>query len=420
MEKVTFECDHGYILKGNTTIQCQPDSRWDFPVPLCVRVMHCHQPPQVQNGFHSNQELAVFSDGMSVKYTCEHGYTLIGEATIYCTESGTWTLPAPHCKGEFLTCVDFFNNEQRMSNCLPSILNGHGLANFPIGIYVNYTCNPGYLLIGDASSHCTISGAWSQPIAQCEVMRCPLPPRIAHGSYFGADFTYQMSVIYVCDAGYFLVGNPMVTYTLQGSGSTNWSEPPQCKGCLAPEKIANGKPDTEILKDFAYGSSVTYLCDPGYFLTGAATIYCLSSGIWEPPVPQCKDKGCIRPEIQNGGKTISKLQFKPKETITFECAPGYILKGNNTIECQSDSTWDLPVPLCVRAIGCVLPQIPGSKKASIINMFQSGDNMTVQCGDGYVLEGSPYIQCQHDFVWDPPVPVCKPGFYFLASISFGK
>lgn len=58
-------------------------------------------------------------------------------------------------------------------------------------------------------------------------------------------------------------------------------------------------------------------------------------------------KGCICPEIHNGRKITSKLLFEPRETITFECAPGYVLKGNNTIECQSDSTWDLPVPLCI-------------------------------------------------------------------------
>uniref|UniRef100_A0ACB8F5J9 Uncharacterized protein n=1 Tax=Sphaerodactylus townsendi TaxID=933632 RepID=A0ACB8F5J9_9SAUR len=208
MEKITFECDHGYILKGNTTIQCQYDSTWDFPVPHCVKVLQCTPPPFISNGKHD----------------------------------------------------------------------GHRLANFPVGTYVNYTCNRGYLLVGGTSSHCMSSGRWSQPV-------------------------------------------------------------PQCEGCLAPQEIANGKPNTKLLEDFAYGSSITYHCDPGYILS---------------------------------------------------------------------------------AIGCILLQIPGSKKTKVENMIQCGDNVTVECEDGYVLEGSPYIQCQDDFAWDPPVPVCKPGFNLMASISIGS
>ncbi|XP_077190956.1 complement receptor type 2 isoform X2 [Paroedura picta] len=349
--KVTLGCSAGHVLTGSREIYCQADGTWDPPVPLCEWVLHCPEPPDIDNGHHNATVGEIFLSQRSVTYFCDSGYSLIGKASISCTSSGDWSLPQPHC--EVLQCKP-----------PPSISNGdhdgYGLANFPIGVYINYTCNPGYLLIGDASRHCTTSGTWSQPIPQCDVMTCPLPPEIAHGSYFGTNFSYQMSVIYVCDAGYSLVGDPMVTCTLQGSDSANWSELPQCKGCLAPQEIANGKPDTEVLEDFAFGSSVTYHCDPGYFLTGAATIYCLSSGMWEPSVPKCK------------------------------------------------------------AIGCTLPQIPGSKRAKAENLFQPGDNVTVWCEDGYVLEGSPYIQCQHDFTWDLPVPVCKPGFYLLASISFGS
>ncbi|XP_054836402.1 complement receptor type 1 [Eublepharis macularius] len=698
-ETIEFECDPGYILEGNNEIQCQSDGTWEPSVPICVSgnidteipptlrssiVSQCPSPPHIDNGYHIGEALYVFPAGTTVSYSCISGYILIGQESISCTESGAWSFPPPRC--EVLQCTPpppISNGEH----------DGHRLANFTVGTSVNYTCNPGYLLVGEASSHCTSSGAWSQPIPRCEVMRCPPPPRIVHGRYFGENFMYQTSVIYVCDAGYYLVGDHMVTCTLQGSGSTNWTEPPKCKGCLAPQEIANGKPDTEVQEDFAYGSSVMYRCDPGYFLTGATTIYCLHSGMWEPPVPQCKvvqcpsppevlhgehsalesaiftngksikyicepgyvligeatiycmasgawsfpvpkceAKGCIGPEIQNGRKSSSNIVFKPMETITFECDRGYILKGNSTIQCQPDNMWDFPVPLCVREmqcqrppelqngfhsnqkvtvfsngmhvkytcedgytligeatiyctesgtwnlpaprcegnidteipptlrssivsqcpspphidngyhigealyvfpagttvsyscisgyiligqesisctesgawsfppprcevlqctppppisngehdghrlanftvgtsvnytcnpgyllvgeasshctssgawsqpiprcedftilslsrsedrlpIGCILPQIPGGKKAEVESVLQSGDNVTVECEDGYVLEGSSYVQCQHDFTWDPPVPVCKPVFSVMALISFGS
>lgn len=63
-------------------------------------------------------------------------------------------------------------------------------------------------------------------------------------------------------------------------------------GCLAPPGIAHGKYDNErLLEQFSYGSSVTYHCDPGYFIIGAETVYCLTSGMWAPPLPQCEGEG---------------------------------------------------------------------------------------------------------------------------------
>lgn len=42
-------------------------------------------------------------------------------------------------------------------------------------------------------------------------------------------------------------------------------------------------------------------------------------------------------------------------------------------------------------------------------MIQIGANVTLECEDGYVLKGSSRVQCQPDFTWDPPVPVCNQG-----------
>ncbi|XP_062834679.1 complement receptor type 1 isoform X4 [Anolis carolinensis] len=279
---VKYTCEPGYVLKGEAIIYCTASGEWSFAVPYCEEI-RCQQPPHIQNGTYSNLEAEAFSSGMSLSYTCEAGYILTGEATIYCTESGSWSPPAPRC--EALQCPP-----------PPSIPNGdrnsNGSTSFDVGEYMNYTCHQGYLLRGTDSIYCTTSGAWSQPLPRCEAMHCPLPPRVVHGEYIGKNFKYGKSVIYICDAGYSLVGDHVVTCVLEGANSVNWTEPPKCKGCLAPPEIDKGKHhnDSGILRDFPYGSSVTYYCDAGYFLIGAATVYCLSSGIWDKPVPQCKDR----------------------------------------------------------------------------------------------------------------------------------
>uniref|UniRef100_A0A8B9Z5I4 Sushi domain-containing protein n=1 Tax=Buteo japonicus TaxID=224669 RepID=A0A8B9Z5I4_9AVES len=54
-----------------------------------------------------------FSYGASVSYSCNPGYSLVGNALINCTASGTWSQPHPQCKGVFvLSLLMFFGIHQ--------------------------------------------------------------------------------------------------------------------------------------------------------------------------------------------------------------------------------------------------------------------------------------------------------------------
>lgn len=46
------------------------------------------------------------------------------------------------------------------------------------------------------------------------------------------------------------------------------------------------------------------------------------------------------------------------------------------------------------------------KELKIRKVYHSGDNVTLECEDGYTLEGSPWSQCQEDDLWDPPLAIC--------------
>lgn len=63
--------------------------------------------------------------------------------------------------------------------------------------------------------------------------------------------------------------------------------------------------------------------------------------------------------------------------------------------------------LLISEIRCVFPEVQGVKKATSGNTYRFGTNITLECDDGYMLEGISQIQCQEDFSWDPPVPACK-------------
>ncbi|XP_063155898.1 complement receptor type 1-like [Candoia aspera] len=442
-ETITFECNPGYNLKGNHTIQCQSDNTWDSPVPICVREVECKSPPNIQNGAHSNQEVAVFKRGMCVKYTCDRGYTLIGDATMHCTDSGTWTSPAPHC-------------EKSRCPFPPSIANGNhdGLAlqMFASETSVTYSCDPGYLLIGKASVTCTPSGIWSRPVPSCEAMHCPPPPKIIHGKHLGEDFTYGKSVIYICDAGYSHIGNLSITCIWNSSNSVKWSEAPRCQGCLAPQSIANGKRDKAILGDFSYGSSVTYHCDPGYSLIGAPTVYCQTSGTWDQPAPQCKSREYMvaaqLPDdshmTKDGNNEIEKAtgSFRKNTTLSQSnkittkglattLTPGLRAKpdvqrlpeqlnGGNHTDLQKDA-FPGGRHCNGEVVGSTLPPLPSAKKAETETLIQTGANVTLQCENGYVRNDTP-IQSQQ-MGWDTPVPVCtasKQSSYNFATIGFGS
>ncbi|NXP03121.1 C4BPA protein, partial [Thinocorus orbignyianus] len=119
---------------------------------------------------------------------------------------------------------------------------------------------------------------------------CSKPADITHGSHSGsanAFFTPGTSVMYICEPGFSLVGAASIYCTLSGA----WSHPPpvcQVVKCLRPPSITNGKLNGNISDTFSYGESVSYSCNPGYSLVGNAFINCTLLGTWSQPPPHCK------------------------------------------------------------------------------------------------------------------------------------
>ncbi|NWV73124.1 DAF factor, partial [Dasyornis broadbenti] len=95
---VRYHCDPGYALTGKATVSCLPSGSWSIPYPRC-EVLQCPSPPNIDKGKHNSQDLEVFPSGMVVNYSCDPGYSLVGEASIFCTDSGNWSLPLPQCAG---------------------------------------------------------------------------------------------------------------------------------------------------------------------------------------------------------------------------------------------------------------------------------------------------------------------------------
>ncbi|KAF2976112.1 hypothetical protein EK904_014683 [Melospiza melodia maxima] len=214
---------------------------------------------------------------------------------------------------------------------------------------VNYSCDPGYSLRGEASIHCTSSGNWSLPLPQCAGKQCRYP------------------------------------------------EPPR-----------NGR--VVVLTDLLFGSTVSHTCDEGYRLVGESHRRCEILGrdvAWTGLPPICKRVVCPAPRVQNGSVAVPRPRYTFGDSVTFKCHRGFTLRGHPTSQCQGDRRWHPPVPVCEQEIRCEFPDVQGVKKAIKGSTYRSGTNITLECDDGYVLEGISHTQCQEDFSWDPPVPACK-------------
>ncbi|NXT25125.1 DAF1 protein, partial [Syrrhaptes paradoxus] len=122
------------------------------------------------------------------------------------------------------------------------------------------------------------------------VLHCSKPAQITHGSLHGPPkvfFTPGTSVSYICEPGFSLIGTGSIHCTQAGA----WSHPPpvcQAVKCPHPPKITNGELKGNISDNFSYGASVSYSCNPGYSLVGNAFINCTVSGTWSQPPPQCR------------------------------------------------------------------------------------------------------------------------------------
>lgn len=74
-----------------------------FSIPLFVSdfpAVQCPQPPNITNGRPQGNTSGTFPSGAAVSYSCNPGYSLLGNAFINCTGSGSWSQPLPRCKGE--------------------------------------------------------------------------------------------------------------------------------------------------------------------------------------------------------------------------------------------------------------------------------------------------------------------------------
>ncbi|XP_039086030.1 complement receptor type 1-like [Hyaena hyaena] len=282
-------------------------------------------------------------------------FNLVGKSTIRCTSdsegNGMWSGPAPHCEPS----VPFVKVDVSKLYAIAKTDDSSGTASHWM-----------YRLIGSPSATCHLSGntvTWDKETPICEKIFCPSPPSILNGNHTGTSqggVPYGKEITYTCDPHsargitFNLVGKSTIRCTSDSEGNGMWSGPaPYCEPsgpapCPLPPKILHGHSTGGQASPHFPGMTVSYTCDPGYWLVGRNFIFCTHLGTWSQFKAYCKEVNCSLPEFMNGiRKDLERRNiYHHGDNVTFECEDGYTLEGSPQSQCQADNTWDPPLAIC--------------------------------------------------------------------------
>ena len=239
---------------------------------------------------------------------------------------------------------------------------------------------------------------------------CFDPPTIANAAISYSDTTTGSVAKYLCKQGYQFFNNGNGIITCQENGK--WTEPiPLCQPIRCPSKLpllANGYVKHQDPNgNFIFNSSLTYACNPGFIIRGNRIVVCQSDGNWGD-LPVCsKAPTCTNPAgIENGDVFFSSTEIGA--IASYRCHEYYKLQGPGTISCLADGFWQNP-PSCVRAANdCPEPNLIIAHGTATLTGKSPGDVVTYICQDGYKMVGEDTTVCQLSGEWSGASPNCIP------------
>ncbi|NXO69896.1 CR2 protein, partial [Phainopepla nitens] len=407
-DTVMFDCDLRYSLRGSGVSTCRDNDLWEPPLPLCQR-SSCDDPPDVRNAVKARLAGNLFPVGTVVTYECQLGHQFsMGDTSwnISCLQDFVWSETPPPC--ERIPCPD------------PHIPNGKPLYIWQVqkvygyGDRLEVVCNEGFAFQSRGSSitlSCGSDGGWHPAVPECiPEPHCPKPD-IPHGKEVDRsrrDYTVGTRVRLACEEGFGLWGSESITC----GADLSW-EPtlPFCdKVCGPPPQIPHGQHSGKGGREFPYGTKVTYSCAGGLSLVGDESLYCTSddgeSLAWSGRAPECRAVRCPKPVVERGRMTPRTFTFPYGLLLNFSCDEGFRLQGAAQSQCLADGTWGPPLPTC-QPVRC---QKSLSQEEIVVrpNKLEYGVNETVSfhCKHDGPLGTASKATCSADGTWKPPL-TCK-------------
>ncbi|KAI8485711.1 hypothetical protein Bbelb_365450 [Branchiostoma belcheri] len=374
---VQFSCSSGYNLVGNSALTCQADATWSGTVPTCTR-KECLLLTAPTNGAMTGSNL--YQD--VVTFTCNSGYSLLGNPSLTCQADATWSGAVPICPP--VECP-----------LLTAPVNGVMFGSNFYQDIIQFSCNPGYELDGSSNLACQVDASWSGSVPTCERVQCPLQADPANGAKTGSNF-YEDVVHFTCYSGHDLVGNPTITC----QADATWSGAvPTCTRIECP--VLTAPVNGAMFGSNFFQDVVEFTCNSGYDRVGTSSLSCQADRTWNGVVPTCTRVQCpMQVAPANGVVTGGNLY---QDVVLFTCDTGYELVGTSSLTCQADRTWDGVAPTCTR-VECPVLIAPVNGAMTGFNFYQ--DLLQFTCDTGYDLVGRVSLTCQADRTWDGVAPTC--------------
>ncbi|OWF34540.1 Sushi, von Willebrand factor type A, EGF and pentraxin domain-containing protein 1 [Mizuhopecten yessoensis] len=386
--RAIFSCDEGFELEGVKVLMCIENGKWSAEFPVCNPVS-CGEPTFVAN---SGRLGDLYTYGNLLTYFCEDGYTLEGDDVLVCLEDATWSSFPPQC--EPISCGT--------PPEIPQTIRAGDDFSFKNKVY--YTCETGYELQGNSMLRCAANSIWEGSMPVCSAVDCGAPPVLPHSTTIVFATTFDSVVTFRCNPGFTLRGDPMVKCSANGTWSLDRSLSCLAVDCGPPPTI----PNSEVsVSSTTYPSEATYSCAAGFFMSENAVLRCDETGNWIGLNPRCEKNSCGAPKTRSNVIVIGNDHLLGG-TVTFSCPVGYILIGKTNMSCTSSGEWSGTSPEC-QVVSCGDFPLYDSNlivRTGTKDEYVYADNIDLICKEGYVLVGTSSSQCQANGRWSAVNPSC--------------
>ncbi|ESO83001.1 hypothetical protein LOTGIDRAFT_169832 [Lottia gigantea] len=332
-----------------------------------------------------NGSMTVFNTTrLRLHYTCDIGFTLLGESKQVCSDNGQWE---PDYQPKCVHPNVFRPKCARKSFGLNYKIRFSSTSLFhDVGDIATVICDPGFATTGGRYKEsfqiiCGPKGQWimadgSKGLLSCSVQRCPLPPAVPNAihSYGTSPPMGEGSRLeYSCRPGYTLVDKTNNYLTCTGG---NWEGSiPTCvpkAGCHVPRDILNGRwtivssGSDNNDKQYPVGTKVQYYCSPGYKAVGSTMLECTdifwskvppfcivdTEPVWYCPELEKIDNGLCKCDEEDSNNLMFCKPYERGVKIQCMCNKGYTLAGMSVLTCTRDQhrqrgIWDADIPYCL-------------------------------------------------------------------------
>lgn len=259
------------------------------------------------------------------------------------------------------------------ARCPPPYLPSNGFVSFrdsKVGDMAEYTCAPGFTVMGPRKRHCLGTLQWSgpEPICTNQTDYCFSPPYIQNAivlehTKFGDDSSQERndyrtgdSITMTCRSGF---EDPARKYTTVLCVGNQWKyEKLDCQRISCPEIDGPVNGRTIYTSDLRYRATAVQFCNDGHAIKCPSDAegvvqrdeescmrVCQADGRWSGGNAECTPIQCPQLEKPEHG-SLSGFWTKVNSVVAFECEIGYELIGSPFRRCQLDGKWDGDPVIC--------------------------------------------------------------------------